>query len=321
MEYQLLQKTDLKVSGLCLGCVEYGSGMSWEESKRQLELFYSHGGNFLDTAHIYADWKAPERAASEKTIGRWMKQTGKRHDIVISTKGAHPHLETMELSRVLPDCIRLDLEESLKALETDYIDLYFLHRDNEALPVEEILGTLEEARGQGKIRWYGCSNWKLSRIQEADRLAADGNFPGFVCNQLMWSLAVVNREAIHDKTLVMMDEDTFAYHMKTGKSAMAYTSIAHGYLSKRQDGVKMFPGLRNEYDNESNEEILKLLAQYGIPAEEAAFAYFAGQPFNAVPIASFRTEKQLIGGVRSIGRALPTELFHAVQSIKKLKNF
>lgn len=112
MNYRTFQSTDLKVSAICLGTVKYGTDMAQRDAWEQLDSFLELGGNFLDTAHVYGDWTPGERAKSEHVIGRWLKSRGKRSQVVISTKGAHPYMEVMDTPRVTPECIRKDLEES-----------------------------------------------------------------------------------------------------------------------------------------------------------------------------------------------------------------
>lgn len=89
MNYKQLTGTDLLVSGLCLGTVQFGASVGEKECFEQLDEFTDLGGNFLDTAHVYGDWLPGERARSERMIGKWMKQSGRRNHFVISTKGAH----------------------------------------------------------------------------------------------------------------------------------------------------------------------------------------------------------------------------------------
>lgn len=317
MKQTFLTQTDLKVSDICLGTAEYGAGIPQKEAWEQIDHFLEYGGNFIDTAHIYADWIPGERASSEHTIGRFLKARGRRHDLVISSKGAHPYLDAMDVSRVRPECIRKDLEESLEALQTDYIDLYFLHRDDPNVPVEELLGTLEEARKAGKIRWYGCSNWTLKRMMEADRAAAREEIPGFVCNQLMWSLADINSAGVSDHTLVMMDRETFDYHRSTGKNVMAFTSIAKGYLSKKAAGREISPSLAAQYDNPVNDRIIELVQEAGLPVSEFALAYLFHQDFRSIPIAAFRTRDQLESGIKSTELTVPRELMEEISLLKQ----
>ncbi len=317
MKYKMLQSTDLKVSGICLGTVKYGTDMAERDAWEQMDSFLDLGGNFLDTAHVYGDWTPGERAKSEHVIGRFLKNRGNRSRVIISTKGAHPYMETMGESRVKPECIRRDLEESLQALGTDEIDLYFLHRDDLSMPVEEILGVLEDERRKGKIRWYGCSNWTLPRLQEADRIAKAEGYSGFVCNQLMWSLAKINASGVADPTLVLMDQDTYRYHAESGKSAMAYTAAAQGYLAKRMTGAYIGDSLRAQYDNRENEEIIGLLREYRVSPGEFALAWMMHHDFVSIPIVTFRTALQLWEGIRSTELEMPEELVWGIREIKR----
>ena len=316
MKYRTMAGTDLRVSKLCLGTVKYGTDMSEEDAARQLDRFCAADGNFIDTAHVYGDWEPGERAASEHIIGRWLKKSGLRGRVILSTKGGHPDFADMSVSRVTPECVRQDLDESLAALGTDCVDLYFLHRDNETRPAAEILGVLEDARRAGKLRWYGCSNWSLPRIREAAAAAKENGFAGFVCNQVMWSLADINLAGVTDKTLDVMDRETYDYHCRTGLAAMAFTSMAHGYLSKRLAGLPVAGRDAARYGNPRNEELLEIIRSSGVPAGELSLAYLMEQPFAAFPIATFRTDEQLDEGLRACGRVLPPGLTARIRAVK-----
>ena len=241
-----LAGTELRVAPLGLGTANFGTSLPEAEAKRQMDRFVELG-NLIDTAHVYGDWVSGETARSERIIGRWLKAHGGRDRMIISTKGAHPLMETMQVSRVTPQEIVRDLDESLVCLQTDYIDMYFLHRDNPALPAGEILECLEAQRRAGKIRYYGCSNWKLPRIQEAKAYADAHGLQGFTCNQLMWSLAEINFDGLSDKSFVLMDAPTYAYHRENAMSAMAYMSVANGYFPHRRQGDALKDSVRAVY--------------------------------------------------------------------------
>lgn len=289
--------TELMVSPLCLGTVNYGSTLSDEESMRQMSDFLELGGNFIDTARIYGAWANRGDALSERIIGRWLKETGNRDKIILATKGAHPHWDSMHIMRVHPEDIEYDLHESLKHLGTDTIDLYFLHRDDPSIPVVEILSCLERARKAGKIRYYGCSNWTLARIQEAQKVAEQEGFQGFTCNQLMWSLADIHFDGLTDKTFVLMDKPTYEYHAETGLNVMAYMSVAKGYFMRRSAGEDLPASVRDVYDNPGNEKIFKHMTEYKndplVTPLNLSLSYLMFHPFPSVPIASFDDKKQL----------------------------
>lgn len=315
-----IAKTDLQVSGLCLGTVNYGTSMPDEQAHRQLDQFTDLGGNFIDTAHVYGDWGDRGPGLSERVIGAWLKASGKRDRVVIATKGAHPPLEDMHHARLDAASIRADVEGSLRCLGVENIDLYLLHRDDVNRPVAEILGTLEDMRRRGDIRCYGCSNWTLSRMKEATETAAREGMQGFVCNQTMWSLADVRLSGVQDDTLVVMDRETYDWHSETGMSAMAYMGIAKGYFAKRAKGQPLSPSMVNRYAVPSNDAMAALMQEQlpaGYSPMDASLLYFRAHAFPAIPIASFRTEAQLTEAMAAIDRPCPEALMAALREKKQ----
>jgi aryl-alcohol dehydrogenase-like predicted oxidoreductase len=276
-----------------------------------MDSFFAHGGNFFDTARVYADWLPGGHGASEKTLGAWIKGRKLRDKAVISSKGA----------RISPGELRSDLEESLEALETDYIDIYFLHRDNASRPVEEILETLETFKKEGKILYYGCSNWTLARMKEADTVAVHRGLEGFICDQIQFSLGDLAVAEISDKTLVPMDRDIYSWHEKTGKAVMAYTSYCNGWFSKKLLGKSISPGQEAVYNNEPNRQLLEKLRiwenELGVSAAVLVFSFVMNQIFPSVPIASFSSIGQLEELMPAAGFSFPPEALKAVWEIKK----
>ncbi len=159
MLYAAIPNTTLAPSVLCFGTTMIGSTVDKAGSFQLLDAFVEAGGTFVDTAKVYADWLPGERSISEKTIGEWLRRSGKRSQVVLATKGAHPDLSAMQTGRLSRAEIIADLDASLRHLQTDVIDLYWLHRDDAEQPVADILATLESQVRAGKIRYYGCSNW------------------------------------------------------------------------------------------------------------------------------------------------------------------
>ncbi|MFL7809039.1 MAG: aldo/keto reductase, partial [Anaerolineae bacterium] len=123
MRYVELAGTDLCVSAICLGTGALGSTVPQREAFELLDLFLDLGGNFLDSAKVYADWLPGERSISEKTIGRWMRSRAVRDRVIVATKGAHPELATMDVQRLSPEEIVSDLDASLHSLQVGTIDL------------------------------------------------------------------------------------------------------------------------------------------------------------------------------------------------------
>jgi len=317
-----LNRTALEVSPVCLGTVNYGTDLSEVDAKAQMRAFLDAGGNFIDTAQIYGAWGNDPACYSERVIGKWFKENGNRHQVVLVTKGAHPEWHAMGIPRVNVNCIEADLDGSLQLLGTDYIDLYFLHRDDPNIPVAVIMECLDKARRVGKIRHYGCSNWSLSRIKEAQAYAEINGLEGFVCNQLMWSLADINFDGLPDKTFIRMDEETRAYSAQTGMNTMAYMSIAKGYFTRRAAGEQLPTSVTDAYDNPSNDAIFERLksavAQGEYTYMDLAFMYsMAEQTFPAVPIASFDNMEQLNECLSGLKKPVPEDLIQELAALKK----
>jgi aryl-alcohol dehydrogenase-like predicted oxidoreductase len=294
MRYYTLPGTELHVAAICMGSTSIGSAIDPATSFRLLDVYAEAGGNFVDTASVYANWLPVEKHASEKTIGRWLKQSGRREQFVVATKGAHPELATMHIARMSRREIEADLNASLRNLQTDVIDLYWLHRDDPTQPVEDILETMNAQVRAGKIRHFGCSNWSAARITAAQQAAADMGVDGFVADQMMWSLAVIDPAGIPDKTTVAMNPELYAYHMQSGMAALAYSSQAGGLFHKLVAGND---AVGRTYPLGPNRERLKrvqsLCAQTGLTITQVVLGFLMAQPFVTVPIVGCRTEAQL----------------------------
>jgi aryl-alcohol dehydrogenase-like predicted oxidoreductase len=299
MLYTAIPNTTLTPSALCMGTTMIGSVNDRKTSFALLDAFMDAGGTFVDTAKVYADWLPGERSVSEKMIGEWLRHNGKRARVVLSTKGAHPELGTMNIGRMSPAEIVADLDASLRHLQTDVIDLYWLHRDDVKRPVAEILETLEGQVRLGKIRYYGCSNWRARRIEEAQAYARSQSWTGFVADQMMWNLAVIDYEALPDKTGVAMDADLKQYHLASGMAAIPYSAQANGYFQHLAAGEKDKINAVHQriYGSLSNdlrfERIRKLRAETGLSVTAIVLGYLMAQPFPTLPIFACRTMEQL----------------------------
>lgn len=309
-----------RVSALCLGTVSFGAEISQDKAFAQMDFFFERGGNFFDTARVYADWYPGGHGASEKTLGAWIKERRRRDRVIVSTKGAHPDLKTMHTPRMDYKDLRFDLEESLAALGIDCIDIYFLHRDDVSKPVEEILENLESFRKEGKIRYYGCSNWTLARMKEAEEIASRRGFPGFSCDQIRFGLADLNAGGISDDTMVLMDKEIFSWHEKTRKPVMAYTSSCNGYFSKKLKGQPVPEAHEAVYGNVSNKKILEKLAVWekacNVSAAAMASAYVTAQAFPAVAVSSFSSLEQLDELIRAADFDFPGDKLTEIREIK-----
>ena len=205
-----IPETDIEMFPFGLGTT--GAGLVWDgaDADRLFDAFLDNGGSLIDTAHVYSDWVKPEKARSERVIGDWLERSGKRNRVVLVTKGGHPDMTVdnpdTHISRMTKADMVSDLEDSLKKLRTDHIDIYFYHRDDLNQSVEELIETMEEFRREGKIRYYGCSNWTTARIKEADAYCRKKGYRGFAANQCLLNLGYKYMNPLEDDTLVYVDE-------------------------------------------------------------------------------------------------------------------
>lgn len=305
MQYTTIRGTALKPTAICLGSTHIGSKIERDTAFKLFDIYLEQGGNFIDTANVYGNWVAGKKNISEKTIGQWLRQRSSRAKIILATKGAHPDLSTMHIARLSRSEIEHDLNDSLKNLQTDIIDLYWLHRDDPQHPIEDILETLNDQVKAGKIRYFGCSNWRTERIKEAQRYALEHELQGFVANQMRWSLALTDPAGVTDKTTVEMDETMKQYHLETGLAAIPYSSQGNGLFQKmaRHPEMAQEPLTRaaslpqGTYQLEANrrrfERIKHLASDSGYSVTQIVLGYLRSQPFTTVPIVGCRTETQL----------------------------
>jgi len=312
MKYATIPETDLRPSALCLGTNRFGSVIDHESAFALLDAFVDLGGSFIDTAHVYADWiPGAPKSASEKTIGRWLKARGARDQVILATKGGHPALSNMKASRLSKEDIVRDVYESLEHLQTDWIDLYWLHRDDPSVPVGGMLETLNELATAGKIRYFGCSNWRLPRIREALEYSRRHGLGGFVANQPLWSLALPNQAALSDPdNLVVFDDECYDFHLKTRLAVVAYSSQGQGFFDKlNQLGpAGLQEGDRRRYYNDTNvarfAQVQVLARQHATSPGVIALSYLLSQPFVTIPIIGPRTIEQVRDSAKAVALTL-----------------
>lgn len=222
----------LEFSKIVMGTGFFGTSVKEETAFELLDYYYSKGGNCLDSARVYGAWVENGFGLSEKVIGRWIKSRNLRDKIYISTKGGTLDLLNPKQGRLSKAELTSDLNESLKDLQTDYIDIYFLHRDNTEIPTGEIIETLNGFIKEGKIRHFGCSNWTVGRIEQANKYASEHELAGFSVSQIQYSLASTTGADVGDKTMIFMDEENFGWYYKTRMPLMCFGSQSNGFFTK-----------------------------------------------------------------------------------------
>lgn len=296
-----------EVSVIGLGSGEFGGKIAESRAREFMDAYAAIGGNLIDTGRVYGDFVTPRNGESEKIIGRWLADHHCREQVFLSTKGGHPPLQDMRRSRLSREEIRGDMAESLQDLQTDYVDIYWLHRDDENRPVGELMETLQSLIEDGSTRMTGVSNWRAERIMEANRYAAAHGLTPLKANQLQFSLAVQVR--CYDPTLVTMDAETWRMHRQTGMVCCCFSSQAGGFFTKLDAlGWEKLPeNLKNDYGCEENRRICEKLrvlgGETGLSVGALALAYLTHQPFPTFAlVGASRTEQVL--ALREAGDAV-----------------
>lgn len=305
MEKKKLVGTEALVSPIALGTDVYGLTLSEKESFDMIDAYIGMGGNVIDTALVYSDWVPGEKSRSEKLIGRYLKKSGKRNELIISTKGAHPVPGHMDVPRLSPSEIRLDMEKSLLNLGVDYVDIYWLHRDSEKADISEICRTLDELVKEGKTRYIGMSNWTYSRIDEYNEYAKRHSLTQLISSQIQYSAAKSIPEN-NDPTLVFMNDREYAYFKEKRMPVFAYASQAKGFFQKLEAGgtEALSEKARTRYLSEENlkrfKRIKKTATERNVSCGEIALSALISNPdFLTIPIVGCKNKAQLENSIKS----------------------
>ncbi len=338
MKYTTLPNTDLKVSKICLGSMTWGEQNTEAEGHEQIDFALEQGVNFIDTAEMYSVPARPEtQGSTERVIGSWLKKTGRREDVIIASKVAGPAEMVSHIREDLgfhKSAIKDAIHQSLKRLQTDYIDLYQLHwpdrntnffgklgykhLENEEWEdnFKEILENLNQFVKEGKIRYIGLSNetpFGLMRFLEESK----NDLPRVVTVQNPYNL--LNR-----KDEVGLTE---IYH-RENVGLLPYSPLGMGTLSgKHLDGIQentrlsLFP----QYSRYSNEQAVKATRKYkeladkhGLSLTHLALAFVNQQPFVSSNIIGATSIEQLEENIESINVELSEEIFEEIDEIHKM---
>ncbi len=337
MKQHKLGNSDIDVSVICLGTMTWGEQNSETDAFEQMDYATAHGVNFFDTAELYA---IPPRAetygATERIIGNWFRKTGKRHDIVLASKvcgptGWCPHIRggkaRLDATNIIAAC-----EDSLRRLQTDYIDLYQVHwpdrntnffgklgyaaeDDAGAIPIEETLEALNLLVQQGKVRHIGISNETPWGAMQYLHLAATKPLPRIVSIQNPYSL--LNRSFEIGLAEVSWREQA---------GLLAYSPLAFGTLSgkylhgaKPADGrITLFPAY-TRYTNPqgvaATAAYVELAHKHGLDPAQMALAFVCSRPFLTAAIIGATSMQQLADNIASMDLALSDELLDSIEMI------
>jgi aryl-alcohol dehydrogenase-like predicted oxidoreductase len=289
MQTRSIGTSDLKVAPLVFG----GNVFGWTADERTsfsiLDAFVDHGLNFIDTADVYSAWvDGHQGGESETIIGKWFRESGKRHKVVLATKvgklSTRPGLSAANIAAAVDD--------SLRRLKTDYIDVYFSHHDDDQTPLDETLNAYQKLIKAGKVRVIGASNYTGERLDEALKIAKDSGLPAYQILQPDYNL--------YDREGYETDLEPVAGKHKI--AVVPYYALASGFLSgkyrSKADTQHKARGSRVEkYLNPRGFKILDALDEvskrHDTTLATVALAWMIARPSVTAPIASATSVQQL----------------------------
>lgn len=298
-----------------MGGGKIGSTFSDEISFMLLDTFFENGGTVIDTARSYSPWEENGRGKSENCIGRWLEKNKTREDIVIATKGG---ISGNIVDNSKANLIK-ELNESLEALRTDYIDIYLLHKDDLDRPVEEIVETMQLLKEKAAIRKVGVSNMSYSRFRQAVIYAKENHMEPFSILQTWWSLAEYKKEMWNDGMTTHMDDNMYDFLKKEDMICMAYTSQCKGYFQKMVLEENITPFLKKRIETKRNiqkaEYIKKYCKENNVHPTAFVNGYITSNQLKGIALVSCSTTSQLQNVMSNSDYVLSQEIIDEIDKI------
>ncbi len=312
MEYRNLGRTGVKVSALCLGCMNFGGPTPEDESIRMIDHAIASGINFLDTANVYS------RGVSEQIVGKALRANGQRDRIVLATK-VHGRMDDEDIlaagnnrRHIIAQC-----EASLRRLQTDTIDLYQIHRPQSDTPIDETLRALDDLIRAGKVRYIGTSSFPAWQVMESLWVAKELGLNRFVTEQPPYHLL--------DRSI---ERELVPLAQTYGLGILPWSPLARGFLTgKYRRGEEIPAGSRLEQDSQSQSETFRqrtgqhfsdlafgvlavveaLAKEKGCTPAQVALAWVMRQPGITSPIIGPRTMAQLEDNLGAVAVTITDE--------------
>ncbi|MCC6699595.1 MAG: aldo/keto reductase [Candidatus Hydrogenedentes bacterium] len=307
MQYGKVPGIDKPISRLVQGTVMV-PGEDEAKAHALLDAVFEMGCNTFDTAHVYA------AGENERSFGRWLNARGNREKVVIIGKGAHHNADRR---CVTPYDITAHIFDSLARFQTDYIDLYLLHRDDPKVSVGPIVEVLNEHFAAGRIKAFGGSNWTAKRIAGANAYAASHGLKPFVAASPQYSLAEMLEEPWEGCTSVSGPQGAAdrAWYLEKGIALFSWSSLAGGFLSGRltRDNLAQHQEelYHRCYVNEANlrrlERARELAREKGVSVPQLALAYVLNQPMDVFPLLAAYTPAEFEDNARALDLTLTRE--------------
>jgi len=309
MDYRNLGRAGLKVSEICLGTMTFGNGADQAEASRMVDTALGAGVNFFDTANSYVG------GTSETMLGEALK--GKRHEAVIASKVFNPMGHRPNDSGMSRLHIKQQIEGVLKRLQTDYVDLFFIHHVDHQTPLEEMLRAFDDLVREGKVLYTACSNFEAWRLMESLWLSDVHGWERFACYQPQYSLVVRD-----------IDEEIVPVLKLKGLGCVAWSPLGSGYLtgkytpgSLKVQGSRSAEGwgFQSRFFAANHAEILQALLdaakEIGKSPAQTALRWVMDQPFMTSAIVGARNAEQLKETLQSGGWRLPEAVLEKLNKV------
>ena len=312
MRYRNMGRTGLKVSEVCLGTMTFGHGTDERASEEIVDLAFDSGVNFFDTANTYGD------GASEVLLGNALK--GRRRDAVVATKVFNPFGPGPNDSGMSRVHIMNAVEDSLRRLQTDYLDLYYIHHVDTQTPLEEMLRALDDLVRQGKVRYTACSNYEAWRLMEALWISDSEGWARFDCYQPQYSLVVRD-----------IEEELIPVCELKGLGVVVWSPLGGGFLSgKYRPGQRSVTGSRSEEGwayperyfadcaDDSLAALLDMAESTGHSPAQVALRWVLEQPAITSVIIGARTVEQARDNIMAGSFCLESEHVQRLNTVSAL---
>ena len=295
MTYGTIPGVGVPMSRLVIGC---DNQQTMPHATAMFDDFFERGGNAFDTSYVYGG------GVPEQLLGRWIAQRGIRSDVAVIVKGAHTPFCT-------PEFLDEQFRTSLERLDTDYADIYLMHRDNPRIPVSEFVDVLNEHHRAGRIKAFGGSNWTLERLQEANAYAEKKDLQKFTCVSNNFSLARMV-SPVWDGCISATEPAFTQWLAESGTTLLAWSSQARGFFTDRAhpDNHEDTELVRCWYSDDNfqrRERAIELARRKGVEPINIALAYVLCQPFPAFALIGPRVISETVSSLRGISVTLTPE--------------
>ena len=316
------------LSQACLGCMLMGTKIDKETSFKMLDRFIEEGGNFLDTANCYAWWLGNGEFVgdeSEKLLGEWMRARNNREQVFLATKvgarlkdpkGIRNDRGEIQWDRIpgdfqylAPDTIRLSVEDSLRRLQTDYIDLYYVHVDDRNTPIEETLSVLNDLVETGKVRNIGCSNYRTWRLERARSISKANNWAPFSAVQQQYTYIRPTPGADFGVG-VHADDELFDYISNNEDvTLLAYSPLLKGIYDDQAKRESYYNwGFFNNDDTRARlERLFQKSKDMGVSNSQLVLAWLLHHNPQVIPVLGASTMEQMEQNLKALTISLTND--------------